>query len=62
MSGRTRPTHSLHRARKELPPLCECGCGLAVKTRRSGIWSRWLPGHHLRGRAAQPYLVPREWT
>jgi hypothetical protein len=27
------------------PPLCECGCGLPVKSRQNGVWSRWRPGH-----------------
>jgi hypothetical protein len=27
-------------------PLCECGCGLPVKSHTNGVWSRWLPGHN----------------
>jgi hypothetical protein len=30
-------------------PLCECGCGLPVKSRKNGVWSRWRPGHAQRG-------------
>jgi hypothetical protein len=33
---------------RAVPPLCECGCGLPVKTCKSGVWSRWRPGHHYR--------------
>jgi len=29
-------------------PLCECGCGLPVKSRKNGVWSRWRPGHSSR--------------
>ena len=26
-------------------PLCECGCGLPVKSSKNGVWSRWRSGH-----------------
>jgi hypothetical protein len=35
-----------------VPPLCECGCGLPVRPRRTlGGWARFVRGHHRKGRA-----------
>jgi hypothetical protein len=40
----------------DIAPFCECGCGEQVKTRKSGVWSRWRPGHHYGTRVGRPDL------
>jgi hypothetical protein len=41
-------------------PLCECGCGLRVKSQKYGIWSRWRAGHQNRKQGWQERRPERE--